>query len=455
MQPIFRPYEPNQHLLLPPSLRDWLPSGHLAHFVSDTVDQLDLEPIVAWYRDRSQGNLPYHPTMMLKVLVYCYCTGIFSSRRIAKAIEDSVPVRFLAADQAPDHRTICRFREQHLDAFKSLFAQVVRIAAETGLVTLGTLAIDGTKIRANASKRKAMSYARMKEEEERIGKEIAAIVAKAKGEDLAEDVQFGPDFRGDELPEELRRRESRLRRIVAAKQRLEERTKADAEAKAAEAKRRKEEDDNAGSPPRQHSGVPEPKAQENFTDPDSRIMQEGSGAYQQCYNAAIAVDAAARIVVAVELQQCPCDQSMLIPMIEKSERALGVDVDGAATTIAKSVLADAGFACERNLLALEGRKGTTGYLAVGREGKESRRSPDPETARGRMAARLKTEEGRRRYKERKHLAEPPIGWMKAAMGFRQFGLRGLRKVRGELNLVAMALNVRRMATMRGKVATAG
>jgi transposase len=447
MESTFRPYEPDQHLLLPPSLREWLPAGHLSHFVSDTVDQLDLEPILSWYRSRKQGNLPYHPAMMLKVLVYCYCTGTFSSRRIAKALEDSVPVRSLAAGQAPDHRTICRFREQHLDAFQALFAQVVRIAAETGLVTLGTLAIDGTKIRADASKRKAMSYARMKEEEERIGKEIAAIVDKAKGEDLAEDVEFGPDFRGDELPEELRRRESRLRKIVAAKLRLEARTKADAEAKAAEAKRRKDEDDNAGSPPHQHSGVPEPKAQENFTDPDSRIMQEGSGAFQQCYNAAIAVDATASIVVAVDVQQCPCDQSMLIPMIEKSERALGVGVDGSPTTIVKTVLADAGFSCERNLLALERREGTTACLAVGREGKASKRPPDPESARGRMAARLKTDEGRARYKERKHLAEPPIGWLKEAMGFRQFSLRGLRKVRGELNLVTMAMNLRRMATM--------
>jgi transposase len=447
MASVFRPYDPDQHLLLPPSLRDWLPSGHLVHFISDTIDQLDLEPIVAWYRDRSQGNLPYHPTMMLKVLVYCYCTGTFSSRRIAKAVEDSVPVRFLAAGQSPDHRTICRFRERHLDAFQSLFAQVVRVAAEAGLVTLGTLGIDGTKIRANASKRKAMSYERMKEEEDRIGKEIQAIVAKARGEDVAEDAKFGPDFRGDELPEELCRRESRLKTIVAAKERLERRTKADAEAKAAEAKRRKDEDDNAGSPPRQHSGTPESKAQENFTDPDSRIMQEGSGAYQQCYNAAVAVDSTAKIVVAVDVQQCPCDQSMLVPMIEKSERALGVGGDGAPTTIAKTVLADAGFSCERNLLALEGREGTMGYLAVGREGKESKRPPAPDSARGRMAARLRTEEGRTRYKERKHLAEPPIGWLKAVVGFRQFSVRGLRKVTGEFNLVTMALNLRRMAAM--------
>ena len=447
MQPLFRLYEPDQQLLLQPSLRDWLPNDHLVYFVSDAIDQLDLEPIVAWYRDRPQGNLPYHPAMMLKVLVYCYCTGIFSSRRIAKAIEDSVPVRILAAAHEPDHRTICRFRERHLDAFEDLFAQVVRVAAEAGLVTLGTLGIDGTKIRANASKRKAMSYERMKEEEDRIGKEIKAIIAKAKGEDMAEDAKFGQDFRGDELPEELRRRESRLKTIVAAKERLERRTKADAEAKRAEAKRRKDEDDDEGSPPRQRSETPEAKEQENFTDPDSRIMKEGSGAYQQCYNAQIAVDAKAKIVVAATVGQCPCDQSMLMPMVERSEQVLGVRDDGCARTTAKTVLADAGYSCERNLLALERRDGTTGYLAVGREGKDSKRPPEPGSARARMAATLRTKRGRKRYKERKHLAEPPIGWLKAVMGFRQFSVRGLRKVTGEFSLVTMALNLRRMSKM--------
>jgi transposase len=441
----YRPYDPDQHLLLPPSLRDWLPSGHLVHFVSDTVDQLDLEPILSWYRDRPQGNLPYHPAMMLKILVYSYCTGTFSSRRIARSIEDSVPVRILAAGQFPDHRTICRFRERHLEAFEAIFAQIVRIAAEAGLVTLGTLAIDGTKLRANASKRKAMSHERMKQEEQRLGKEIEAIVARARGEDAAEDVQFGPDFRGDELPEELQRRESRLRTIVEAKARLEQRVKAEAQAKADEAKRRRDENDDAGTPPRQRSPEPRPTEQENFTDPDSRIMMEGGGGYQQCYNAAIAVDAEARIVVATAVQQCPCDQSMLVPMIERAEQVVGGGEEGGPKVAA--VLADAGFSCERNLLALERRAGTTGYLAVGREGKDSKRPPDPDSARGRMAARLKTTLGRQRYKERKHLAEPPIGWLKAAMGFRRFSLRGLEKVKGEFNLVATALNMRRMATM--------
>jgi hypothetical protein len=263
---------------------------------------------------------------------------------------------------------------------------------------------------------------------------------------MADDAKFGPDFRGDELPAELRRRESRLNTILAAKERLERRTKADADAKAAEAQRRKDEDDDEGSPPRQRSSTPKPKEQENLTDPDSRIMKEGNGAYQQCYNAAIAVDAKAKIVVAAAVQQCVCDQSMLMPMIEKSELALGVR-RGIPTTRAKAVLADAGFSCERNLLALERRDGTTGYVAVGREGKDSKRPPNPDSARGRMAAPLRTRRGRKRYKERKHLAEPPIGWLKAVMGFRQFSVRGLRKVTGEFGLVTMALNLRRMSSM--------
>jgi transposase len=388
MEAIFRPYDPDQHLLLPPSLRDWLPSGHLAHFVADTIDSLDPEPILSWYRLRPQGNLPHHPAMMLKVLVYSYCTGTFSSRRIARSIEDSVAVRVLAAGQLPDHRTICRFRERHLEAFEGILTQIVRIAAQAGLVKLGTLAIDGTKIRANASKRKAMSHERMRQEEERLRKEISALMARAKGEDAAEDVQVGPDFRGDELPEELQRRGSRLRTIVEAKGRLEQRVKEEAQAKADEARRRREAGDDAGSPPRQRPPVPRPAEQEAFTDPDSRIMKDGSGACQQCYNAGIAVDSTARIVVATTVQQCLCDQAMLMPMIERAEQVVGGGVKGGPKV--GTVLADAGFSCERNLLALEARIGTTGYLAVGREDKESKRPPDPDSARGRMMARLRT-----------------------------------------------------------------
>ena len=279
----FRPYDPDQQLLLPPSLRDWLPPDHLVWFISETVDQLDVSELLDGYRDGGQGNLPYHPAMMLKILIYAYATGIFSSRRIARQIEENIAFRVLAAGNAPDHRTICRFREQHLTAFERLFVQVVQIARDTGLVRMGTLAVDGSKIRANASKRKAMSYERMQQEEKRLRREIRALTSRAAKRDTAEDVEFGPDFRGDQLPEELQRREDRLAKIREAKHRLEARKRE--EAKSSE---REEDDDppkGRGRSRKHPLGKPKPKDQENFTDPERRIMKDGSGAFQQCYNA--------------------------------------------------------------------------------------------------------------------------------------------------------------------------
>jgi len=279
--PTFRPYEPDQQLLLPPSLQDWLPPDHLVWFISETVDELDLSEIVESYRDGGQGNLPYHPAMMLKILIYGYASGVFSSRRIARQIEENIAFRVLAAENMPDHRTICRFREQHLDAFERLFVQVVQIARHAGLVTMGTLAVDGSKFRANASKRKAMSYERMQQEEKRLGKAIRALTNRASKRDAEEDVEFGPDFRGDQLPAELQRREDRLAKIRQAKRRLEARKREEAV----------EQGRDVDSPPRggrsskDPVGKPKPKDQENFTDPESRIMKDGSGAFQQCNNA--------------------------------------------------------------------------------------------------------------------------------------------------------------------------
>lgn len=431
----FRPYEPDQQLLLPPSLRDWLPPEHLAWFISETVDQLDLSEILSGYRDGGQGNLPYHPAMMLKILIYAYATSVFSSRRIARHIEENIAFRVLAAGNAPDHRTICRFREQHLDAFERLFVQVVQIARDAGLVQMGTLAIDGSKMRANASKRKAMSYERMQQEEKRLRREIRALTGRAAKRDAAEDVQFGPDFRGDQLPEELQRREDRLAKIREAKRRLESRKRDEEEAA---------ERDREDEPPRQRRarkhppGKPKPKDQENFTDPESRIMKDGSGAFQQCYNAEVAVDGTARIVVATTVQQSASDAPALIPMVEQAKRNV--------RRAAKEVLADAGFASEANLKALERRK-IRGYVALGREGRKARTPRSDAHATKRMEKTLRSKRGRRKYKQRKHLAEPPFGWIKQGLGFRQFSLRGLAKVTGEFTLVCMALNLRRMATM--------
>jgi len=432
----FRPYEPDQQLLLPPSLREWLPSDHLVWFISETVDQLDLSAILDVYRDGGQGNLPYHPAMMLKVLTYAYATGVFSSRRIACQIEENIAFRLLAAGHMPDHRTICRFREQHLKAFEHLFVQVVQIARDAGLVKMGTLAVDGSKIRANASKRKAMSYERMQQEEKRLRKEIRALTARAAKRDAVEDVEFGPDFRGDELPEELRRREDRIARIRQAKRRLEARKRD--EAKVGE---RKEDDDppKQGGRRRKHAlGKPKPKDQENFTDPESRIMKDGSGAFQQCYNAEVGVDGHERLIVAASVQQSASDAPALIPIVDQAKKNVG--------RRAQMVLADAGYASEANLKALERRR-ITGYMALGREKKATRTLNPKAHATRRMAAKLRTKRGRTKYKQRKHLAEPPFGWMKRVLGFRQFSLRGLSKVSAEFNLVCMALNLRRMANM--------
>jgi len=432
----FRPYEPDQQLLLPPSLRDWLPQDHLVWFISETVDQLDLSEIVESYRDGGQGNLPYHPAMMLKILIFAYATGVFSSRRIAGQIEENIAFRLLAAENMPDHRTICRFREQHLEAFERLFVQVVQIARDAGLVKMGTLAVDGSKIRANASKRKAMSYERMQQEEKRLRKEIRALTNRATKRDAAEDVEFGPDFRGDQLPAELQRREDRLVKIQAAKRRLEARKQEEAKAK-----QDKKDDDppsRRGRPRKYPVGKPKPKDQENFTDPESRIMKDGSGAFQQCYNAEVAVDANERIIVAATVQQSASDVQALIPLVDQAKRNTGER--------AKEVLADAGYASEANLKALEQRK-IKGYVALGREGKSAREPKPQARATRRMALKLRSKRGRAKYKRRKHVAEPPFGWMKRVLGFRQFSLRGLSKVTSEFNLVCLALNLRRMATM--------
>jgi len=269
---MFAPYDPHQLLLLPPALQDWLPEGHLVHFVSDAVDNLDVRDFERAYRAEGSGNVAYNPRLMLKLLVYGYATGVFSSRRIATHIDENIAFRVLAAGHRPSHRTIARFRQDHIERFGAVFLQVVQLAGETGLTALGTVAIDGTKVKANASKHKAMSYGQMAEEETRLKAEIAAIIKAAAEKDALEDGEFGPNFRGDELPAELQRREERLAKIRAAKARLEERKQAEAEQR--------------GDDPSAPESKPAPTDQINFTDEESRIMKTSSGGFDQCYNAA-------------------------------------------------------------------------------------------------------------------------------------------------------------------------
>ena len=430
----FRPYDPDQALLLPPSPRDWLAEDHLALFVSDTVDALDLSAFYERYEGDGRRNQPFDPRMMVKLLVYGYATGVFSSRKIARKLQDDVAFRVLAAGNCPAHRTIAEFRQRHLGEFESLFVQVVRMAREVGLIRLGTIAIDGSKVKANASKHKAMSYGRMLQEEKRLKREIRAILRRAKKTDEREDVLFGPDFRGDELPEELARRRSRLAKIQEAKKRLE--------ARQAEEDRARDEDDDGkpgGGRGRRYKrpfGRPPDKAQDNFTDPDSRIMKDSKG-FKQSYNAQIVVDAEEQLIVAVGVSQNASDVGQLQPMIERVESNTGERPDRA--------LADSGYRSEENLRALE-QRGIDGYVALGREGKKSAKDPraDHEATR-RMARKLGTRRGRAQYRRRKAIAEPPFGWIKSCLGFRRFSLRGHAKVTAEWNLVGLAVNLWRMS----------
>lgn len=439
MDPFFRPYTPDQQFLLPPSLRDWLAEDHLAYFISDTVDALDLGLFLKRYRSERSGNVAYHPALMCKLLLYGYATGVFSSRKIARACETDIAFRVLAAGDAPSHRTLARFRKEHLAAFEDLFIQVVGIAQDAGLVGLGTLAVDGSKVRANASKHKAMSYERMKKEDKRLKKEIEALVRRAEDIDAAEDAEFGEDFRGDEMPEELKRRKDRRRVIQAAVKRLEKRKKQEDAEKIEAEKRREAAGKRKRGPKRKHPlGKPKPTDQENFTDPDSRIMNTKKDGFQQCYNAQIAVDAEEQIIVAAQVEQSAADTGSLLPMLDQAERNTGGGP--------RVVLADAGYKSEGNFEGLEARD-ITGYIPLGRERREPARESDEELlATRRMKRRMATKRGKQRYRKRKHIAEPPFGWIKGALGFRSFHLRGLQSVRGEWNLVCLAVNLKRMGT---------
>jgi transposase len=416
----YRPYQPEQTLLLPPALEDWLPEGHLARFVSDVVDELDLTAIEATYEDEERGYPPYHPRMMVKVLVYAYCTGVYSSRRIARALTDSVAFRYLGAGNEPDFRTISDFRKRHGNALEGLFVQVLQLCRAAGLVKLGRVAVDGSKVKANASKHKAMSYGRMKQREAELEKEVSALLKEADRADQSEDARYGRDASGDELPGELSRRQSRLEKIRQAKKALEEEAKA-----AAEADGKKE-------------ATPEAKAQRNFTDSESRLQHTTNG-YVQGYNAQLAVDDAHQVILAQEVVQTGADVNQLIPVVEKIEANIG--------ELPARILGDAGYWSERNdeYLFLHG---IDGYLATGRERHDEVWSPGPRgriptgmRPRDRMTRKLQTAAGRAHYRRRKAIVEPVFGLIKQARGFRQFLRRGLAAVRQEWSLICTAHNL--------------
>jgi transposase len=431
MTTTFRRCAPDQSLLFPPSPRDWLPEGHLAFFIADTVAALDLQAFYAPYEGDGRRNQPFDPQMIVTVLLYAYATGTFSSRRIARKLEEDVAYRVLAAGNFPAHRTIAEFRQQHLAAFEALFMQVVQIAREAGVVQLGALAVDGSKVKANASKHKAMSYGRMREEATRLRAQIAALTAHAEATDAAEDAALGADVRGDELPAELQRREERLAKIAAAKARLEAR-QADEDRQ----KGRTPDDGRKGrgkKPFARDFGVPPDDAQDNFTDPESRIMKTSSG-FDQCYNGQLAVDEASQMIVATGLTNCGADNAELLPLIDQAHATLGEHP--------RDVLADAGYRGEATFQTLEAWN-ITAYISLGHETRPGKPPNPAHLATQRMADRLTSEVGRARYRRRKAIVEPVIGWIKEVLGFRRFHVRGVAKARGEWTLVCLAVNLNR------------
>ncbi len=340
----FRAFAPGQDLLLPPSLDDWLPADHLARFVAELVDEhLDLSRVRSVFTE-GRGAPPYDPRLMVRILLYGYTTGVRSSRKLEAACVDVVAFRWLAAGTAPDYRSIARFRKRHLSALGHLFVQALALCQAAGMVKLGRVALDGTKLRANASRRKAMSYARMSEKEKILAAEVSDLLAEAEAIDKGEDAKYGKDRRGDELPEELRRRESRLARIRQAKQALEDEARERAEAEA-EAKARDNGEDEDTVAERvaaaAEKAVPRPKAQRNFTDPESKIMKTSDGSFHQCFNAQAVVDAEHQVIVAADLNDCAADVANLIPMTEQTIANTG------QTPV--EVLADAGYCSEDNL----------------------------------------------------------------------------------------------------------
>jgi len=423
----YRPYYPDEDLLLPPSLREWLPENHLAYFVSDVVDQLDLSAMDAVYGNEKRGQPPYDPRMMTKLLVYGYCVGVFSSRRIEKRLREDIAFRVLAADNQPNFRTIADFRKIHLATLEGLFEQVLKIALEAGAMKIGRVALDGTKIKANASKHKAMSYGRMREKEKDLRSQVKDLLAQAEAADADEDARHGRDQRGDELPQELARRETRLKKIREAKRALEERArkKAAAEGQAAE------------------QAKPKDKDQYNFTDPQSRIMMGADGILQG-YNAQAAVEPDLQLIVGQSVTAASNDKQQLVPMLETIEQQSGQRPT--------EVLADSGYCSEKNLEALESgdrpEQRIEGYIATERLQHDEYKQPCPKgplpknaTRVDRMRRKLKTKVGKAVYAARKTIVEPVFGQIKQARGFRQFLLRGIDKVRGEWSLVCLTHNV--------------
>ena len=442
----FRRYDPDQLLLLPPDLKQWLPEDDLAYFIMDVVKGLNLRPIYRDY-DGSRGGQPaYSPQMMVSLLLYGYCVGIPSSRKIEAATYHSVPFRVMTADQHPDHDTIAEFRHRHLKVLADLFVQVLRICQKAGLVRLGHVALDGTKVRANASKHKAMSYGRMEKTAQELEQEVQQLLQQAEQVDADEEALYGQDKRGDELPQALGFKQSRLKKIQEAMAALEAEAQAKAEERREEIRQQeeaieKEGKKRRGKKPTEPTETPEAKAQRNFTDPDSRIMKDGATkSFEQCYNAQAAVDDTSQIIVATKVTQQANDKQQLVPMLEEIEANTGGRKP-------QRLSADAGYFSEANVKHLQS-KGIDAHIAPGRDKHSTPkraaprgRIPKTATVKERMERKLRTIKGRATYSKRKGIVEPVFGQIKEVRGFRRFLLRGVDQVDAEWGLICLTHNL--------------
>lgn len=448
----FREVDRQTGFLLPPSVDEWLPEQHLARFVVEVIDRLDVSGMVKAYR--GSGSASYHPSVLLGLLVYGYATGVLSSRKLERATYDSVAFRFIAANQHPDHDTIATFRRRFLGAIEGRFVEVLVVAREMGLLKLGTVALDGTKIHANASRHSALSYAHASQIEAQLKAEVAELLALAEAADQA-DV---PD--GLSVPQELARREDRLARLAEAKAKIEARARErfvreqaehEARLKARADKEKATGKKPGGKPPAPPTATPGATDQINLTDEDSRIMPVAGGGFEQAFNAQAAVAAGSMLVVTTDVVQAANDKQQVVPILEQLARlpeALGT---------ADTLLADSGYFSAANVTACAAAK-IAPLIAVGRERHHpswrerfapAPPAPDNPTPLTAMRHRLATPEGKRLYALRKQTPEPVFGIIKSVMGFRQFLLRGLEKVRGEWSLVTMAWNIKRMFTLAG------
>ena len=452
MSKSYRDWSPNQVYLFPPSPQDWLPEGDLVYFLLDTVATIDLTPIFAHYERETRGQPPFHPRMMVALLLYCYATGTRSSRKIMRRCQTDVACRIIVGEDIPDFRTISDFRKTHLARLEALFVEVLKLCALAGLVKVGTIALDGTKVKANASRHKAMSYERMQEEEKRLKGEVARLLAEAEATDAGEDAAHGPDRSGDELPEELARRQSRWAKIRQAKAELEERARKEA---AEEAARRQAE---GKAPPAKApvDTLPAPKDQINFTDPESRIMKVSNKGWDQCGNAQ-AVANEAQIILAADVTDQANDERQAVPMVDQARANL--DAAGVKRAIGAGLM-DSGYYSEANTAELE-RRGIDPYVATERLKHNEEIPPVPRgripndlSAKQRMARKLRTKRGRAKYARRKGIIEPIFGQLKQVLGFRQFSLRGLAAMRSEWRLMCTVHNLLKL-WRRSRVAVAG